>query len=163
MRINITREEFAILICIYLLDKLNNSDEVKPIDNEDLNGFFDKIKFMKPILLKIYMNSGFSSRALYKRIRDVFTDENLNKNYSINFINKSLVESEKLNETESTENIDYGFFEMKDIVKNTINKIRKYKNKKSSILRDEDLDKLIEKSITEYLQKIESIKIEGEE
>lgn len=155
MKINVTTDELVSILFIYLLDKINNQDELYPKDKK-FDEIIGRLEKLKPQLTRFYLDSDISNRIYYKRIREAFEKEELSKSYVINIIDKSLVESNKINENEINKDT-MNFFEIKDIVKKTIQKIRKFKFKKSSMLKDDDLEKLIEKSIKEYFDKIQNI------
>ena len=154
MKINVTTDELVSIFLIYLLDKINNPDELYP-KNEEFEKIMGRMEKLKSHLTKFYLDSEISNRIYYKRIRDAFEKEKFSENYVINIIDKSLVESQKIDESDINNNIN--FFEIKEIVKNTVQKIRKFKFKKSSIMKDSDLDKIIEKSIKEYFDKVQNI------
>jgi len=80
-----TSSEFADIISIFLLDKLQNMDKVV-IDNIDFNMIMEimKDRGMKTYLLKYYMALKPLQRMDYKRIRSSFTNTGKSNTIVIN-------------------------------------------------------------------------------
>lgn len=146
MKINITPEQFASIIIIYLLDKINNREDIIP-DNESFEDLIDNIKKMKSHLTRFYLNSDINNRIYYKRLRRMMDKEGSMDNFTIsikkpNKTNESLDENSlELNENEINKH------ELKDLVKKVIKAVKKRKFYKATYLSDEDLDKIIMKII----------------
>lgn len=70
-KINLTPNEFADLVAIFLFDKLLHPDEVVP-NNVEFNKLSEamKNKGMKPLLMNYYMDLDANMRTDYKRIKD---------------------------------------------------------------------------------------------
>jgi hypothetical protein len=70
-KINLTPNEFADLVAIFLFDKLLHPDEVVP-NNVEFNKLSDAMrgKGMKPLLMNYYMDLDANMRTDYKRIKD---------------------------------------------------------------------------------------------
>jgi len=92
-RIEKTSAEFANLVIIFLLDKLQNMDKIV-IDNVDFNILMEdmKSKNMKPIFLKYFLQLSTTERIDYKRIRSAFT--NKGRDHSV-FINGTKIDSKE--------------------------------------------------------------------
>ena len=78
MKINIEGKHFADISLLFLLDKMNNPDEIL---GDGLNPAFDAIsevlskKGMRTYLMKYYLNLDGQDRIRYKRMRGVFTSK----------------------------------------------------------------------------------------
>ena len=83
--LNKTSSEFADLVSIFLLDKLQNMDKVI-IDNVDFNILMEdmKSKNIKPILLRYFLQLDTKERIDYKRIRSAFTNTGKSSTIRIN-------------------------------------------------------------------------------
>lgn len=78
-RLSVETDEFADLVCCFLLDKLNYMETVDPY-NDNFNDFCEimKHKGMRAVLLTYYMHINPQTRVRYRLIRDVFiTDGNM--------------------------------------------------------------------------------------
>lgn len=75
-RLNVKTTEFADIVCCFLLDKMNNSDTVLPLNagNENFEDFIEvmKHKGLRSVLLTYYMHMDPQTRVRYRLIRDVF-------------------------------------------------------------------------------------------
>lgn len=148
MKINITPDEFASIIMIYLLDKINNTEDLHA-DNEDFNDLINNIERIKSYLTKFYLNSSVDNRIYYKRMRPVLEKESSMDNFTINIIKKDKIsEAENINKLHEEES-KISHAETKELVKNVIKKIRKRKFRKATYMSDEELDKIITKAIKE--------------
>lgn len=148
MKINITPEEFTSIIIIYLLDKVNNTEEIAP-DNEEFDKFIDNLERVKSYLTKFYLNTDINNRIYYKRLRSVLEKEGIDQTFTINIIKKEGVnEAENINNIHEEEN-KVKPSEIKNLVKDIIKRIRKRKFRKATYLSDEELDKIITKAIKE--------------
>lgn len=147
MKINITPEEFASIIMIYLLDRINNEEELIP-DEEEFNKLMNNLERVKSYLVKFYLNSDVNNRIYYKRLRSVLEKEGLAETFTIKINKKSSTnESENINKIEKDTKINE--VEVKSLVKDVIKKIRKRKFKKSTYMSEEELDNIIRKTINE--------------
>lgn len=71
-RLNLTPDEFANIVTIFLYDKVLHPDKIAT-KNEEFNEFIDKIgSVIRPLLTKNYVNLPSDQRYNYKRIKDVF-------------------------------------------------------------------------------------------
>ena len=156
MKINVTQEEFVSVILIYLLDKINNRDNVFPF-NEEIEKIIDKMKVIKPQLTKHYLNA-FDSRIYYKRIRDAFKSQKFSGNYVINIVDKKTNEEIEKSEIDLLDESDILkdnykeellFYKIKEAVKTTIKKIKKRRFYKATPLSEEELERMIKKVIKE--------------
>lgn len=147
MKINITPEEFASIIMIYLLDRINNEEELIP-DEEEFNKLMNNLERVKSYLVKFYLNSDVNNRIYYKRLRSVLEKDGLAETFTIKINKKSSTnESENINKIEKDTKINE--VEVKSLVKDVIKKIRKRKFKKSTYMSEEELDNIIRKTINE--------------
>jgi len=142
MKINITPEEFTSIIMIYLLDKINNYDEIIP-NNDEFDNIFKSLEKIKSHLTRFYLNSDINSRIYYKRLRGITYKEGMLDNFTINIKKPNGVSENNL---ELNEN-EINKYELKDIVKQVIKTVKKRKFYKATYLSDEDLDKIIMKII----------------
>jgi len=76
MKINVTPEEFADVVCIFLLQKLLYPDEVV-FGNPEFNKLMDTMnnKGMRSQLLNYYLNLPSSTRVKYKFMSKTLTYE----------------------------------------------------------------------------------------
>jgi len=72
MRLNLTPNEFADIVAVFLFDKFLYPDKVVP-NNELFNELIDKLsgKGTKSLLMGYYLNMPTEMRLNYKRIKDV--------------------------------------------------------------------------------------------
>lgn len=89
-----TSAEFADIVIIFLLDKLQNMDKVL-IDNVDFNVLMETMRDrnMKPVFLKYFLQLDTKERIDYKRIRSAFTNQG--KNHTININGTKIDDREK--------------------------------------------------------------------
>lgn len=148
MKINISPEEFTSIIIIYLLDKINNADEIAP-DTEEFDKLVKNLERSKSHLAKFYLNTDINNRIYYKRLRSVLEKEGIAETFTINIIkNEEINESENINKSDDEDhNVDKN--EIKSLVKDIIKKIRKRRFYKATYMSDEDLDKIIKKVMKE--------------
>lgn len=86
--INITSDNFADLVVLFLLDKVANPDEVVP-DNEMFNQFIEKVGTkIKPQLVQYFLNLDALSRVQYKRIQPPLLKDGSKTTYTIAIQNK---------------------------------------------------------------------------
>lgn len=71
-KVNVTPNEFADLVVIFLFDKFLHPNEIVS-DNKLFNELIDNMrgKGMKPLLMNYYMDLDANMRVKYKRIKDV--------------------------------------------------------------------------------------------
>jgi len=151
MKINVSPEEFAGIVMIYLLDKINNLEEIKPY-SEEFEKIWDKLSILKPLLVNYYLNCDINNRIFYKRIRDAFQKEDFSKDYVVNIINKNVSEEYKDDDIEEKEIINENeleFFKTKEVVKKVVNLINKRRFYKGTYLSEKELNKIIEKVLKE--------------
>jgi hypothetical protein len=82
MKLTLTASEFADIVCFFLLDKLQNPDDVIPPEyNELFNALAEAMnrRGMRSTLLWYYMKSPGERRMRYKFIRNVFRPDNPSK------------------------------------------------------------------------------------
>lgn len=147
MKINVSPEEFASIIMVYLLDKINNNEELEP-DNENFNEVMEKFDRMKSHLAQFYLNTDINNRIYYKRLRSVLEREGKDERFTINIFKKEeeTNESESINNLHEEENkVDKG--ELKTLIKDVIKRIRKRKFRKATYMSDSELEKIISKAI----------------
>ncbi|MFW6015002.1 MAG: hypothetical protein ACOCRK_01035 [bacterium] len=156
MKIDLTPEKFATFIMMYLLDKINNGSDVRPEDDEALNELFRDLERIRPDLTRYYLDTNTEDRIEYQRMRKAFISFGYSKRFVINIYDtlnenesndKELVNEE---EVSSIETQDHEKYKIKEIVRNTINRIRKRKFYKARYLSEDELDKIIMKVINEY-------------
>jgi len=150
MKINITAEELVSIMLLYLLDKINHSEELRPHDKEFEN-IFKKIEFLKPELSKFFLNTNINNRIFYKRLRDVFVKNKYNFNYVINIKENNLNESyiEGLEEIDKENNQNNDFYRIKELLKKTINILRKRRFYRGSYTTEKEMDEIIKKVLKE--------------
>ena len=145
MRINITPEEFARIVMIYLLDKVNNPDEVYP-EGEDFDKIVEDLQKVKSSLTRFYLDADIDSKIYYKRLRGLMKKDNTTERFTIQVQRKEQTnESENINNAQQDNEINK--YQIKDIVKRVIKTIRKRRFYKARFLSDEELDAIIEKII----------------
>ena len=145
MRINITPEEFARIVMIYLLDKVNNPDEVYP-EGEDFDKIVEDLQKVKSSLTRFYLDADIDSKIYYKRLRGLMKKDNTTERFTIQVQRKEQTnESENINNAQQDNEINK--YQIKDIVKRVIKTIRKRRFHKARFLSDEELDAIIEKII----------------
>lgn len=145
MKINITPDEFASIIIIYLLDKVNNTEDLYA-DNETFNDLIENLERVKSYLTKFYLNTELDNRIYYKRLRPVLEKESPMDSFTINIRKENEAnESENINKLHEEDKISH--VEVKELVKKTIKMIRKRKFRKATYMSDEELDKIIAKAI----------------
>lgn len=146
MKINITPEEFTSIIIIYLLDKINNEEEIVP-NNENFNKLLENLQRVKSQITKFYLNTELDNRIYYKRLRSVLEREGIDETFTINIIKENETnESENINKLHEEES-KISHAETKELVKDVIKRIRKRKFRKATYMSDEELDKIIAKAI----------------
>ena len=145
MRINITPEEFARIVMIYLLDKVNNPDEIYP-EGEDFDKIVEDLQKVKSSLTRFYLDADIDSKIYYKRLRGLMKKDNTTERFTIQVQRKEQTnESENINNAQQDNEINK--YQIKDIVKRVIKTIRKRRFYKARFLSDEELDAIIEKII----------------
>ena len=145
MRINITPEEFARIVMIYLLDKVNNPDEIYP-EGEDFDKIVEDLQKVKSSLTRFYLDADIDSKIYYKRLRGLMKKDNTTERFTIQVQRKEQTnESENINNAQQDNEINK--YQIKDIVKRVIKTIRKRRFHKARFLSDEELDAIIEKII----------------
>ncbi len=86
--INITSNEFANLVVLFLLDKVANPDEVVP-NNDMFNEFIEKVgNKIKPQLVQYFLSLDAYSRVQYKRIQPPLVKDGNKQTYTISIQNK---------------------------------------------------------------------------
>ena len=75
MKVNIEGKNFADIVVLFLLDKMNHPDEVLPGVNPAFDALMEifRKKGLRSLLMKYYLSLGGQERVMYKRIRGVFT------------------------------------------------------------------------------------------
>lgn len=147
MKINVTSEQFISLILIYLLDKINNPDEMEP-HSDEFDKVVRKLDQMKPVLTQYYLGTDINDRIYYKRIRDAFRDTDYSTDYVINIIEGKMNESGVVED----DGQDIDFYKFKSLLKKSIKLINKRKFHKGKYLSEEALDKIIDKVLKEEQQ-----------
>lgn len=145
MKINVTPEEFVSILMVYLLDKINNNEELYA-DNEDFNNLINNLKRVKSYLTKFYLNTDLDNRIYYKRLRPILEKESLTDSFTITIWKNNTNESENINKLDEEEN-KISKSEVKKVTKDIIKRIRKRKFRKATYMPDEELDKIIAKAI----------------
>lgn len=76
MRLTIEGKDFANIVVLFLLDKLNHPDEVLSGVNPSFDAFAEVLnkKGVRALMTKYYLNLTGQDRVMYKRIRGVFTE-----------------------------------------------------------------------------------------
>ena len=86
--INITSDEFADLVVLFLLDKVANPDGVVP-NNEMFNKFIERVgNKIKPQLVQYFLDLDAYSRVMYKRIQPPLLKDGNKSTYTIAIQNK---------------------------------------------------------------------------
>lgn len=84
MQLNLTPQEFADFVMIFLMDKIVNKNEVVT-GNPRFENFIEKAgSVIKPTLVKQYLDMDSITRVNYKRIKDVL--EGANKTHRIRIV-----------------------------------------------------------------------------
>lgn len=157
MKINITPEEFADLVVVFLFDKIVRNDEVIP-EYEAFNEIVENLekKGAKSPLMQYYLSLDAEERRNYKRINGAFTNGS-QSNYTINIAmekekrneDEQLTEAQEVDVEKEEEPSKKDVYFIKDIVKKTIQKMKsiKFRSAKKKVLTDDDLEKIIQKVI----------------
>lgn len=160
MKIKVSPEEFFNVIMIYLLDKINNPEKVGPW-NDEIDDIIDKMRStIKGDLINHYLSLDSDQKIYYKRIRDVFKKTDFSGNYTISIKDKYANEStDEQDDLLNEENIETGQnisnqYEIRSIIKETIQKIKKRKFYKSTYLSESELDAIINNVIKNNKRKV---------
>lgn len=80
MKINLSADEFGDIVTAFILDKLLHPEDVIPY-NKHFNDYAEdlRLKGMKPLSLKYYLDMDSQLRIYYKRIKNTFDKEETNK------------------------------------------------------------------------------------
>jgi len=154
MRIDVTPEQFFTFVMMYLLDKINNNEYIRPLENEDVDELVDKLNIVRSHLTRYYLQTNTNERTNYRRMRRAFETFGYTRNYNI-YIHDTLGENEKNNKEILNENkekdidISKDFYKLKDIVKDVVMELRNTKIRKSGYISQKEIDNLIEKTIKE--------------
>ena len=154
MRIDVTPEQFFTFVMMYLLDKINNKEYIRPFENEDIEKLIEQIDLIRPHLTRYYLQTNTNERIDYRRMRRAFETFGYTRNYNI-YIHDTLGENEKNNKEILNENkekavdISKDFYKLKDIVKDVVMELRNTKIRKSGYISQKEIDRLIENKIKE--------------
>lgn len=145
MLINMTPEDFMTFVLIYLLDKINNQEELRPTDPE-IDELINQINVIRPHLTRFYLQTDTNKRVVYNRMRKAFDRSGYSRRYTINILD-TISEAKNLSEESGNVPIQDDVFMVKEIVKDAVKQVQKRELKTNFPLSESSLENIVSNSI----------------
>lgn len=145
MLINMTPEDFMTFVLIYLLDKINNQEELRPIDPE-IDELMSNIQVIRSYLTRFYLQTDGNKRVVYNRMRKAFDRSGYSRRYTINILD-TISEAKNLSEESGNVPIQDDVFMVKEIVKDAVKQVQKRELKTNFPLSESSLENIVSNSI----------------
>lgn len=145
MLINMTPEDFMTFVLIYLLDKINNQEELRPIDPE-IDELMSNIQVIRSYLTRFYLQTDGNKRVVYNRMRKAFDRSGYSRRYTINILD-DVSEAKNLSEESGNVPIQDDVFMVKEIVKDAVKQVQKRELKTNFPLSESSLENIVSNSI----------------